>query len=111
MYRRNVADRCGVLPLQSLEVAPSGGEAEPLSLAQVYIGLNTRQSAPAKAMERAPEPGVPRDAGSVAAAGRDRRPLGARRGDPPGLEHSVTRRSGREESPVPKRSPAPAAGS
>jgi hypothetical protein len=53
VYRKHIADRCAVLPLQSIEVTPAGGEAEPLSLAQVYIALDTRQSAPTAAIEEA----------------------------------------------------------
>jgi tetratricopeptide (TPR) repeat protein len=54
-YRQNIADRCGILPLQSLDVSPTGGEAKPLNLAQVYISLDTRQSAAVEIIEAALE--------------------------------------------------------
>ena len=50
-YRESIADRCGVLPLQSVDVSPSGGQAKPLSLAEIYISLDTRQSAPVERLE------------------------------------------------------------
>ncbi|MDS4058356.1 MAG: SUMF1/EgtB/PvdO family nonheme iron enzyme, partial [Candidatus Contendobacter sp.] len=52
-YRRCIASRCEILPLQSVDSAPAGGEAEPLSLAEIYVGLDTRQSAPVEVIERA----------------------------------------------------------
>ncbi len=43
IYREKIAERCGTLPLQSVDVSTSGASAEPLSLAQIYIDLDTQQ--------------------------------------------------------------------
>lgn len=52
-YRRCIADRCKDLPLQDVGDSPTGGESEPLSLAEVYIGLDTRRNAPVEAIDHA----------------------------------------------------------
>jgi formylglycine-generating enzyme required for sulfatase activity len=55
IYREAVADRCGTLPLRGVE--PSAGEGtatrEALSLAQVYIALDTTRTASARVIEEA----------------------------------------------------------
>ncbi len=43
IYREKIAERCGSLPLQSVDTSSAGINAEPLSLAQIYIELDTRQ--------------------------------------------------------------------
>ncbi|MDS4029211.1 MAG: SUMF1/EgtB/PvdO family nonheme iron enzyme [Candidatus Contendobacter sp.] len=53
IYRRCIADRCKDLPLQDVGDSSTGGESESLSLAEVYIGLDTRRNAPVEAIDRA----------------------------------------------------------
>ncbi len=55
LYRESIADRCGVVPLQSVDVSPSGGQAKPLSLAEIYISLDTSKHAPVERIEAALE--------------------------------------------------------
>ena len=52
-YRREVADHCGTLPLRGVDTTAGSTTAETLSLAHVYISLDTRQSVPAKALAEA----------------------------------------------------------
>ena len=52
-YRRCIADRCKDLPLQDVGDLPTGGESESLSLAEVYIGLDTRRNAPVEVIDHA----------------------------------------------------------
>ncbi len=52
-YRRCIADRCKDLLLQDVGDLPAGGEGESLSLAEVYIGLDTRRNAPVEVIDHA----------------------------------------------------------
>lgn len=48
VYRDRLAERCNILPMRGIDSAPgaSTGRQKPLSLARVYIELDTRRSAP-----------------------------------------------------------------
>jgi formylglycine-generating enzyme required for sulfatase activity len=52
-YRRDVADRCGALPLRGVDATAGSATAETLSLAHVYISLDTRQTVPTQALAEA----------------------------------------------------------
>ncbi|MCB1777560.1 MAG: SUMF1/EgtB/PvdO family nonheme iron enzyme, partial [Candidatus Competibacteraceae bacterium] len=51
-YRQCIANRCEILPLQNADPSPADGAAEPLSLDAIYIGLDTRQTAPTDAIDQ-----------------------------------------------------------
>ncbi len=55
VYRDRLAERCNILPMRSIDPAPgaSTGRQKPLSLARVYIELDTRRSAPVESIEAA----------------------------------------------------------
>ncbi len=86
-YRQNLANHCDTLPLRGVDPTPGEGATgrQPLSLAQVYIALDTQRRAPATVIAQALHQAAQGQlnglsaASSPATAGRDEdtRPLAA----------------------------------